>query len=86
MKYKVPIDASGRVVIPKPIREGLRLVKGTVLELEVEESRLVLSAPQPTAGGLTRRDGVLVAVGEVTGPIPTIEDIRADRIRQLAGL
>lgn len=86
MSYKVPIDAAGRVVIPKTVRDGLHLRQGTILDLEVDGERLVLSAPRTPGGSLTEQDGLLVAAGELVGPLPTLDQVRAERIRQLSGL
>lgn len=86
MSYRVPIDAAGRVVIPKIVRDGLHLRQGTVLVLEVDGERLVLSAPRAPGGSLIEQDGLLVAAGELVGPLPTVEQVRAERIRQISGL
>ncbi|MBI3924597.1 MAG: AbrB/MazE/SpoVT family DNA-binding domain-containing protein [Armatimonadetes bacterium] len=85
MIYEVPIDAAGRIVIPKPVRERLHLKGGTVLRLDVDEDRLLLSLPVHLGGGLEIEDGTLVITGELIGDIPEAEDIRRERIEHILG-
>ena len=42
---RATIDAAGRVVIPKPLRERLGFTPGTELEIEAVDSRLEITAP-----------------------------------------
>lgn len=59
---KTTIDAAGRVVVPKALRERLGLEGGRVLEIREREGRLEIE-PAPTAMTLVkRRGGARVAV------------------------
>jgi AbrB family looped-hinge helix DNA binding protein len=68
---KAPIDAAGRVVIPKTIREELALEAGSELLISVRDGSLVLT-PRPTPVALVRRGKVLVA--KTTEAMPTLSD------------
>ena len=39
------IDAAGRLVVPKPLRDELGLAAGTELELEAVDGRLEIAVP-----------------------------------------
>ena len=39
------IDAAGRIVVPKPLREELGLAPGTELELDAVDGRLEVTIP-----------------------------------------
>lgn len=60
---RVAIDKAGRLVIPKPIREELALSPGTVLEIEVIDSRLELSVPNTPAALVEGPHGPSLAAG-----------------------
>jgi AbrB family looped-hinge helix DNA binding protein len=68
---KAPIDAAGRVVIPKTLREELALEAGSELLISVRDGSLVLT-PKPTAVSLVRRGKILVA--KTTEAMPTLSD------------
>ena len=61
MTYTIQIDASGRLVLPKAIRERLNLAAGASLRAEVVAGHIELT---PTAGAqktvLTRKGGITV--------------------------
>jgi AbrB family looped-hinge helix DNA binding protein len=58
---KTTIDKAGRIVIPKGMRDALRLFGGDGVELTLEEDRIVL-APAPRKATLRRGPhGVLCA-------------------------
>lgn len=42
---RTTIDAAGRLVVPKPLREQLGLKPGTELDLEVVDGRLEATVP-----------------------------------------
>ena len=42
---KTTIDAAGRLVVPKPLRDQLGFVPGTELELEAVDGRLEVVVP-----------------------------------------
>jgi AbrB family looped-hinge helix DNA binding protein len=55
----VTLDKAGRLVLPKPIREALRIGPGDSLEIENIEDRIVLS-PVRVRPGLQKEHGVWV--------------------------
>ena len=59
MNARVTIDKAGRLVLPKFIREALRLGPGDALEVESDDDRVVLS-PVRTPAGLQKERGVWV--------------------------
>ena len=63
MRATVTIDKAGRVVIPKEIRDELRLTAGDTLALESEGEQVTL---RPVHGGtpLQKERGVWVLRGE----------------------
>jgi len=80
---KTAIDAAGRIVIPKQIRDRLRLDRGRTLEIRERDGVLEIE-PTPTRMSLVRRRGWLVAVpGEKLPPL-TDEQVREtlERVRR----
>jgi AbrB family looped-hinge helix DNA binding protein len=72
---RTTIDANGRVVVPKAMRDALGLAGGSKVELELVDGRLeVVPAPVPVR--LERRDGSLVAVPERPVPPLSVEQVR----------
>jgi len=72
------IDAAGRLVIPKPIREAAGLKPETPLEVRFHDGRVEIE-PAPLEVRIEMRGGVAVAVP--TEPIPSVsaddvEDVR----------
>ena len=59
MNTRLVIDRAGRVVIPKPLREELRLEPGDSLEMESSGEQITLRPVRGT-GPLTREHGVWV--------------------------
>lgn len=83
---KVTIDAAGRIVVPKPLRDRLRLHEGSTLEIEENTSSFVLRLVTPSPA-IVLRDGLLVYVGEVPRSIrqdKLVEDLREERLDDLA--
>ena len=83
MNGKITIDGAGRIVIPKPVREELRLRPGDSLELETQGERITLRPFRPKAR-LQKELGVWVYQGEPTDA--SITDLvtreREQRIRK----
>lgn len=59
MQTRLVIDKAGRVVIPKPLREELRLEPGDALEMESTGEQITLRPVRGT-GPLTKEHGVWV--------------------------
>ena len=72
---RTTIDRAGRVVVPKALRDELKLDGGTPLEIRVREGRLEIE-PVATPMRLVRRGKGLVATTEE--PLPRID---ADLVR-----
>lgn len=72
---KATIEAAGRVVIPKLLREELGLQPGLALEVHARDGALVIEL-LPTPVKLTRRGKRAVAVPEVRLPELTQKQVR----------
>ncbi len=57
------IDAAGRIVIPKRIREAAGLVPGETLSIRVRDGRVEIE-PAPRAIKISKRGAVRVAHGQ----------------------
>ena len=77
------IDAAGRIVIPKALRDRLGLTPGEALDVREREGRLEIE-PAPTPMRLERRKHGSVAVAEAELPPLTDEIVRAtlERVRR----
>lgn len=69
------IDAGGRVVVPKEVRERLGLRPGSRIVLREVEGRLEIS-PATTPVRLVDHEGALVAVADTDLPVLTAERVR----------
>ena len=80
---RTTIDAAGRIVVPKAIRDELALYGGQELEVSAVGGRIEIDVP-PTPMHMELRDGVLVAVPDVPLPPLTDEIVREtlDKIRR----
>jgi AbrB family looped-hinge helix DNA binding protein len=72
---RTTIDAAGRIVVPKPLRDQLGLTGGQELEIVARDGRLEVEFP-PTALRLERRGPVVVAVPDVDLPVLTAGQVR----------
>lgn len=88
MNSKVTLDRAGRVVLPKALRDEMRLSPGDVLDLTVKGDEVTLR-PRRGATPLQKERGVWVfrtgkplTAGETE---ETLRTIRAQRHRQNAG-
>lgn len=70
---EVTVDEVGRIVLPKPLRERLRLTPGTKVDISQYGDGLHLTPVSRTAR-LEERDGRLVAVAET---VITDDDVLA---------
>lgn len=73
---KTTIDAAGRLVVPKALRNELKLTAGTELELRVRDGILEVE-PASAPMRLVRRGKGLVATTDT--PLPKVfrQDVRA---------
>jgi AbrB family looped-hinge helix DNA binding protein len=77
------IDKSGRLVIPKPVRDALGLRPGDRLELRRQGADLILSVSQPKSI-LQKEKGVWVYRSGERAAVPIQELIDQDRARRAA--
>ena len=79
------LDRFGRLVIPKLIRDRLRLQAGSAVELREHPDGVDLIALDG-ADPLEERDGVLVYRGAAAGDLRAVTGaVREERIDRLAG-
>jgi AbrB family looped-hinge helix DNA binding protein len=78
---KTTIDKFGRVVVPKDMRERLGLKPGNEIEIEEQESRIVIKQVEERAP-LIIEDGLLIFAGTATGDIT--ESVRRHREERLS--
>jgi AbrB family looped-hinge helix DNA binding protein len=87
MNAEITIDNAGRVVIPKAIRDGLRLSPGDALELEPFEDHMVLRPVRPQTP-MVRKRGIWVYQPEnilsSDALLDAIDAMRDERIRDLS--
>ena len=72
---RTTIDAAGRIVIPKVLRDELGLTDGQEVEIVGRDGRLELDVPA-TPLNLERRGSITVAVPEKTLPPLTAGQVR----------
>ena len=74
----VTIDAAGRLVVPKPLREQFHLVPGSELEIEAagEGIRLQKAGVKPA---LVRKHGILVHHGSARIALDVGQFLRDER-------
>ena len=86
MTTKIALDRAGRVLIPKSLREELRLAVGDALQLQSEGDEITLRPVRPEAL-LKKEQGVWVYQGESAhASIPGLIDRERDRrSRELLG-
>lgn len=84
----VKIDKAGRIVLPKPLRDRLRLRQGSDLEIE-ERPEGVLLKPVDQRPSMIKVNGRWVHLGKMPKGFDwdnLIEDMRDERIKDLSGL
>ncbi len=87
MQHIVNIDKSGRIVIPKEMREELGLTPDQPLSIEQTQGGLVLK-PQ-TGGRMIERDGIWSYQPVSAQPfdaVDLIREMREERARDISGL
>ena len=75
------IDATGRIVVPKPLRQALGFNPGQALEMRVSDGRLEIEIA-PTPMRLEKRGKGVVAVADTPLPTLTAEQVR-DTLEQV---
>jgi len=80
---KVTIDAAGRIVVPKRLRQMLGLKPGQLLEIRAGDGRLEIEMA-PTPMQLKKRGKGVVAVPDGELPTLTAEQVRdtMERLRR----
>jgi AbrB family looped-hinge helix DNA binding protein len=80
---KTTIDAAGRVVVPKALRQALGLKAGQPLEIRAGDGRLEIEIAA-TSMTLQKRGQAVVAVPDVELPTLTATEVRdaLERIRR----
>jgi AbrB family looped-hinge helix DNA binding protein len=80
----VSIDAAGRVVLPKRLRDSLRLSPGEPLIVEQREDEIVIRRPVQAPGLIEDRGMLVYDSGAPPASIDTVEWINRDRERRMA--
>jgi AbrB family looped-hinge helix DNA binding protein len=70
------IDGAGRIVVPKALRDSLRLMAGQQLDISVVDGRLIIEI-LPTAMRLEQTTSGPVAVSDEDLPPLTADSVRA---------
>jgi AbrB family looped-hinge helix DNA binding protein len=73
---RTAIDAAGRVIVPKALRDELGLTAGRELEIRARDGVLVIE-PVPTPVSLVKRGKRLVAKPKTALPALTQDEVRA---------
>jgi hypothetical protein len=82
MKTTISMDAAGRLVLPKRIRQSLHAPRSAVFEAEVLGNRLELILAEPAPGGLKRKGKLLVVPkqGGAVDAVKAVEETRNERL------
>ncbi|MFP3901442.1 MAG: AbrB/MazE/SpoVT family DNA-binding domain-containing protein [Acidimicrobiia bacterium] len=78
---RTALDAAGRILVPKSLRDSLGLAPGQPVEISVRDGRLEIE-PVLTPLRLMRRESHLVAVPDVDIP-PLTSDIVRDTLERV---
>lgn len=80
---KASIDAAGRIVVPKPLRQALGLKPGQVLEIRAGDGRLEIEIAA-TPMKLQKRGKGVVAIPDAELPTLTADQVREtlERVRR----
>ncbi len=80
---RIAIDAVGRLVVPKSLRDELGITGPTELEIAARDGMIELAVADVPARVEDRPDGVVITTDVPMAPL-TIDDVRAtiDRIRR----
>jgi AbrB family looped-hinge helix DNA binding protein len=80
---RTAIDAAGRIVVPKALRDDLGLTSGQPLDIISRDGRLEI-VPAPTPMNLVHEGDGVVAVAEIEMPPLTADMVREtlERVRR----
>jgi AbrB family looped-hinge helix DNA binding protein len=84
----VKIDKAGRIVLPKPVRDRLRLRQGSDLEIEERPEGLLLKLVDQRPS-VVQKNGIWVHLGKLPKRFDRetlVDEVRDDRIKELSGL
>jgi AbrB family looped-hinge helix DNA binding protein len=82
------VDKAGRIILPKPVRDRLRLREGSELILE-EHAEGVTLRPAEYKTSMAQENGVWVHQGQAPSGFnwdAVVDTIRDERIRDASGL
>ena len=84
METKVTVDQAGRVLLPKALRDELRLGPGDLIDL-VSEGEEILLRPVKAKARLKKKKGIWVYQGEPTSAsvVDLIDKVREGRSRDV---
>lgn len=85
MEREITIDRSGRLVIPKDLRDQHHLRAGTKLRVIDDEDCIVL-VPSRSEPHLVEKDGLLVVKSSRKVEVPDHRDLRDERATKLGGI
>ena len=82
MKTMIPMDSSGRLVLPKSVRQSLNAPPTAMFEVEVLGNRLELTLAEPESGKLHKRGKLLVVPkqGVPADAVQAVQQTRKDRL------
>jgi AbrB family looped-hinge helix DNA binding protein len=83
MEDIITIDAAGRLVVPRAMRDRLQLRGGSRLRVRVEAGTRLILEPIEEETVPVDVDGLLVIRGRLVGEIPDHRDQRESRVRSL---
>jgi AbrB family looped-hinge helix DNA binding protein len=86
MAHRTTIDRAGRVVIPKPVRDALRLAPGDAVDIDTSGDEVTLRAARDPVA-LVKEQGIWVyrAGLDGTSVCDLIQRAREERIEDLGG-
>jgi len=82
MKTTISMDASGRLVLPKRIRQSLNAPRSAVFKAEIVGNRLELTLAETAPARLTRKGKLWVVPkqGVAADAVKALEETRNDRL------
>lgn len=85
MTTRASLDKAGRIVLPKPVRDKLRLQPGDNLAVETADDSITLRPIRPQSS-MRKKRGIWVYHGQRSNDsiVDLIDQVREERIRELA--